>query len=114
MIMIEVSESGYGTEVDLTVQQAASLAASRIVSVAPIEAGRWIVGGTGKVGVAQIGDITLRVAPSCRSGGSSTYSDSAGGSSGGTISFRMTRQRIWCTPLPTPSPVRPTERWVAG
>lgn len=63
MIAIEVSESGYGTEVDLTVQQAASLAASRIVTVAPIEAGRWLVGGTGKVGVAQIDDITLRVTP---------------------------------------------------
>ena len=63
MITIEVSESGYGTEVDLTVAQAASLAASKIVSVAPIDAGRWIVGGTGKVGVAQIDDITLRVTP---------------------------------------------------
>jgi 5-methylcytosine-specific restriction enzyme subunit McrC len=63
MITIEVSESGLGTEVDLTVQQAASLAASKIVSVGPIEAGWWIVRGTGKVGVAQIDDITLRITP---------------------------------------------------
>ena len=63
MTTIEVPESGFGAEVDLTVHQAAVLTASKIVSVAPIEAGRWLVGGTGKVGVAQIDDITLRVTP---------------------------------------------------
>ena len=63
MTTIEVLESGFGAEVDLTVHQAAVLTASKIVSVAPIEAGRWLVGGTGKVGVAQIDDITLRVTP---------------------------------------------------
>ena len=63
MTTIEVPESGYGTEVDLTVHQAAMLTASKIVSVAPIDAGRWLVGGTGKVGVVQIDDITLRVTP---------------------------------------------------
>jgi 5-methylcytosine-specific restriction enzyme subunit McrC len=63
MITIEVPESGPGAEVDLNVHQAAALTASKIVSVAPIEAGRWLVGGTGKVGVARIGDITLRVTP---------------------------------------------------
>ena len=59
MITVEVTESGPGTEVG----QAATLAASRIVTVAPITAGRWLASGTGKVGVVQIDDITLRVIP---------------------------------------------------
>ena len=63
MITVEVTESGPGTEVELTVGQAATLAASRIVTVAPLTAGRWLASGTGKVGVVQIDDITLRVIP---------------------------------------------------
>ncbi len=63
MITVEVTESGPGTEVVLTVGQAATLAASRIVTVAPVTAGLWLASGTGKVGVVQIDDITLRVRP---------------------------------------------------
>jgi len=63
VITIEVSETGDGAEVDLTVAQAASLAASGIVSVGPTTAARWSVRGTGKVGVVRIEDVTLRVTP---------------------------------------------------
>jgi len=63
MTPVDVAESGYGTEVDLTLTQAAALVASKVVSVEPIGTGRWLVSGTGKVGVAQIDDVTLRIKP---------------------------------------------------
>jgi 5-methylcytosine-specific restriction enzyme subunit McrC len=63
MIQIEVTESGPGSEVELTAIQASALATSKIVSVVPVASGRWLVGGTGKVGVAQIGDVIVRVFP---------------------------------------------------
>lgn len=63
MTTIEVQESGEGREFELTVAQAASLEASKIVSVAPIGERRWLVSGAGKVGVARVADMTVRISP---------------------------------------------------
>ena len=63
MTTIEVQESGDGREFDLTVAQAASLEASKIVSVAPTGERRWLVSGAGKVGVATVADMTVRITP---------------------------------------------------
>ena len=63
MIQIEVAESGPGIEVELTASQASTIAASKIVSIAPVASGRWAVAGSGKVRVAQIGDVIVRLIP---------------------------------------------------
>jgi 5-methylcytosine-specific restriction enzyme subunit McrC len=63
MIEIEVAETGPGAEYTITAAEAASMVASRFVSVSPLPSGRWLVSGTGKVGVVQIGDVTVRVIP---------------------------------------------------
>ncbi len=63
MITIDVAESGEGALVELSVANAALLEASNIVSVAPSTDGRWLVSGIGKVGVARIGEMTVRMSP---------------------------------------------------
>ena len=63
MITIDVTEAGEGALVELTVANAALLEASNIVSVAPSTDGRWLVSGIGKVGVARIGEMTVRISP---------------------------------------------------
>lgn len=62
-VVVEVSETAPGKPFALTEAQAAALAGSRLVNVDPIGAGRWLVTGSGKVGVARVGDVVLRVQP---------------------------------------------------
>ena len=60
---VNVFETGPGEPERLTVAQAAALVESKLVSAEPLTNGEWLVAGAGKVGVAQIGDVTLRVKP---------------------------------------------------
>lgn len=63
MTPIDVPEAGEGREYRLTVAQAALLEASKLVTVAPVGDHRWLVSGTGKVGVATVSDMTVRIRP---------------------------------------------------
>jgi len=63
MTEVDIFEVGAGEPVRLTVAQAAALVESKLVSAEPLTNGEWLVAGAGKVGVAQIGDVTLRVKP---------------------------------------------------
>lgn len=62
---IELTELGAPVEVCLTVNQARAFAASGVVSVVPVldRSGWWLVGPTGKVGAARIGDLAVRIKP---------------------------------------------------
>jgi 5-methylcytosine-specific restriction enzyme subunit McrC len=62
---IELAELGDRVEVSLTTSQARLLAASGVVTAVPTldRPGRWLVGPTGKVGAARIGDVTVRITP---------------------------------------------------
>ena len=63
MNTIELIESGVDEVAELTDEQAAALQAAKIMSVAPLAPGRWLLRGTGKVGVVRIGDLTVRIRP---------------------------------------------------
>lgn len=63
MTTVEVAETGPGRTHRLSDAQAAQLTASGLVSVSPLGGGEWLITGSSKVGVAQIGDVTLRVSP---------------------------------------------------
>ena len=63
MTVVSVTETGPGNPHPLSPSQARLLAASSIVSVEPLDDANWLVSGTGKVGVARIGDMTVRVEP---------------------------------------------------
>lgn len=63
MTTVEVAETGPDLPFALTAAQAAALAASGLVSVTPLGDGSALVAGAGKVGVAQVGDVTVRVNP---------------------------------------------------
>lgn len=63
MTTVEVAETGPGKPFALSETQAAALAASGLVAVTPIRSGTSLVAGAGKVGVGQVGDVTVRVNP---------------------------------------------------
>lgn len=63
MTTVEVVESGPGDIYRLTGAQAAALAASGLATVSPVRDGEYAVAGAGKVGVASVDDVVLRVLP---------------------------------------------------
>jgi len=63
MTVVSVAETGPGSPHLLSPSQARLLAESSIVSVEPFDDATWLVSGTGKVGVARIGDMTVRIEP---------------------------------------------------
>jgi 5-methylcytosine-specific restriction enzyme subunit McrC len=63
MITIEVQETGPGILVELTTRQAAELDRSNLVTVRLGDGGGWQVSGAGRVGVATVGDMVVRVRP---------------------------------------------------
>jgi 5-methylcytosine-specific restriction enzyme subunit McrC len=65
VIPVELDELGPRAELLLTLEQGRALAASDIVIAVPsaYRAGAWLVGPAGKVGVARIGDIEIRIKP---------------------------------------------------
>jgi 5-methylcytosine-specific restriction enzyme subunit McrC len=60
---VTLTEAGNGVSAELTGEQARLLAASGLVEVSPAAGGRWLVRGKGKVGVARLGDVELRIQP---------------------------------------------------
>jgi 5-methylcytosine-specific restriction enzyme subunit McrC len=63
--LIELTEVGEPTECELFPDQGRRLAASGVVTAtpSPLRTGWWLVGSTGKVGAACVGDIELRIKP---------------------------------------------------
>ena len=64
MTPIDVQETGPGVVfAQLTTEQASDLERSGLVSLRLADGGGWAVSGAGKVGVARIGEIVVRVRP---------------------------------------------------
>ncbi len=63
MITVEIQETGPGAPFELTQTQAAALERSGLVNVRLGDGGTWVVSGAGKVGVALVGDVVVRVQP---------------------------------------------------
>lgn len=63
MITVEIQETGPGASFELTPAQAAALQRSDLVNVRIGDDGSWVVSGAGKVGVALVGDVVVRVRP---------------------------------------------------
>jgi 5-methylcytosine-specific restriction enzyme subunit McrC len=62
---LQLNELGPASEVPLSPDQGRLLAASGVVTAvpSPYAPGRWVVGPSGKVGAARIGDVVVRIKP---------------------------------------------------
>ena len=65
MTPIELDELGPPIELQLTPEQGRALASSGVVSAIPsaFRSGSWLLGATGKVGAARIGDMEIHIRP---------------------------------------------------
>lgn len=65
MSLIELTEVGWPTEFELSPEQGRRLATSGVVAAvpSPLRPGWWLIGSTGKVGAARVGDIEVRIKP---------------------------------------------------
>jgi 5-methylcytosine-specific restriction enzyme subunit McrC len=65
LLEIDLTELGPSVEVELSVDQGRMLAASGVVTAVPsvYRPGWWAVGPSGRVGVARVGDVVVRVQP---------------------------------------------------
>jgi 5-methylcytosine-specific restriction enzyme subunit McrC len=63
--LIELTEVGWPAEFELSSEEGRRLAASGVVTAvpSPFRSGRWLVGSTGKVGAARVGDVEVRIKP---------------------------------------------------
>ncbi|MGH3292111.1 MAG: hypothetical protein ACRDP7_09915, partial [Trebonia sp.] len=65
MTELDLDEIRPPSEWTLTTNQGRLLAASGVISAvpSPFRPGSWLVGATGKVGAARVGDVVLRINP---------------------------------------------------
>jgi 5-methylcytosine-specific restriction enzyme subunit McrC len=65
VISVELDELGPRAEVPLSLDQGRMLAASGVMTAvpSPYRPGIWLVGPAGKVGVARVGDVEVRITP---------------------------------------------------